>query len=143
MASKGQMTQTLCGRDKLNMEEFFQKYTEAFDSLDANAIADLYMLPCSASDGDGANVFSNRESLVEKFSGNCTSMKGMGYKHSKFSILDVTDMGGIAKAVVIGWRVFTTGSEFEFRTLYVCHNINGAWRVFSANVYQGSFSNVT
>lgn len=125
------------------MEEFLQKYTEAFDSLDADAIADLYMLPCSASDVDGAKVFSSRESLFKKFSGNCASMKNRGYKYSKFNILDVTDMDGMAKAVVVGWRVYTQNSELEFRALYICHNINNTWRIFSANVYPGSFNNAT
>lgn len=125
------------------MDELFKQYTAAFDSFDATAIAGLYVLPCSASDGDGANVFSDRNSLTQKFRDNCSSMKSMGYTHSHFSILSTFDMGDAAKAVNIGWRIFTANGEVEFRCLYVCHRIDNQWLIFSANVYQGSFSNAT
>jgi hypothetical protein len=120
------------------MKEFFQKYAEAFDSLDANRIADLYMLPCSASDGDGVNVFSDRKSLIKKFTANCKSLVGMGYKRSKVNILDVIEMDETTNTVVVGWRVILESAELEFRTLYVCHKVNQKWRIFSANVYAGS-----
>jgi hypothetical protein len=122
------------------MEELFKKYTQAFDQLDASAITDLYMIPCSISDGDGANVYSNRESLIEKFSLNCSTLKQAGYQHSKFNVLDTTRLGNAAKAVIVGWQVITAGSVFEFRALYICHRINGSWRIFSTHVYPDSFS---
>lgn len=125
------------------MEELFQKYTDAFDSLDAKKITDLYMIPCSTSDVDGVNIFSNRESLLKKFIKNSESMKDMGYKHSQFSILDVIEMGESRQSAVIGWRVYLQDSELEFRALYICHKLNETWRVFSANVYPGSFGNIT
>jgi ketosteroid isomerase-like protein len=121
------------------MDKLFQKYADAFDALDANGIADLYMIPCSAFDGDGANVFPERKSLVEKLTKNCATMKSMGYKYSEFNRLDTTALGETAKAVTLGWRVHTASSVLEFRTLYVCHKIADTWRVFSANVYPGSF----
>jgi hypothetical protein len=122
------------------MNELFKKYAAAFESFDATAIAGLYTLPCSTSDSDGANVFSDRESLIQKFAINCAAMKAMGYSHSHFNILHKIDMGETAKSVNIGWRIFTTSREVEFRGLYVCHKVNNSWLIFSANVYQGSFS---
>ena len=123
------------------MNELFQKYADAFDSFDALAISNLYTLPCSASDGDGAQVFINRKSLISKFNENCLSMKSMGYKHSSFNILSEIDMGDVSKAVNIGWRVTTSKGEVEFRSLYICHKISSQWLIFSANVYQGAFIN--
>lgn len=124
------------------MEKLFQKYTDAFDSLDAKNIADLYMLPCSTSDGDGVNVFTTHESLVKKFTKNCESMVSMEYSNSQFNILDTIEMGDLSKTAIVGWRVYFQGAEIEFRALYICHKLNEEWRVFSANVYAGSF-NVT
>lgn len=123
------------------MDQLFKRYTNAFDAFDAAAIANIYTLPCSTSDADGANVFNERESLVQKFRQNCSSMKAMGYTHSHFNILSTIDMGNTAKAVNVGWRIFTTDEQIEFRCLYVCHKVNGQWCIFNANVYQGSFSN--
>jgi len=122
------------------MKQFFKKYTQAFDSLNAVAIADLYTVPCSASDVDGANVYVDRESLINKLNKNCSSMKSMGYRHSNFNILEELEMGDTARAVNIAWRVSTTNEDIEFRSLYVCHKIDNQWFIFSANVYQGEFT---
>ncbi len=121
------------------MDELFKQYNQAFDLLDARAIADLYMLPCAASDGDGAQVFTDRDSLIGKFTGNCKSLLGMGYRYAVYNILDVVDMDATTATAILGWRVYLDKSELEFRTLYVCQKHNGKWRIFSANVYQGSF----
>jgi len=125
------------------MNNFFQKYSEAFDSLDANTIASLYMTPCATSDSDGVQVFYNRESLLKKFHNNCLSMKSMGYKSSNFNILSETNLGKESKAINIGWRVELEKSEIEFRSLYICQKSNNRWLIFSANVYEGSFLNET
>lgn len=122
------------------MDELFKNYMKAFDSLDASAIARLYILPCSTSDGDGSNVFINSESLIRKFEENCSSMKTMGYQSSEFNILSETDMGETSKAVNIGWRVGTVNGAIEFRSLYICHKNENSWLIFSANVYQGAFN---
>ncbi len=122
------------------MNELFQNYTKAFDSLDASAIARLYTLPCSTSDGDGSNIFNNSDSLINKFEENCSSMKTMGYQSSEFSILNEIDMGETAKAINIGWRVSTVNGAIEFRSLYICHKNENRWLIFSANVYQGAFN---
>ena len=121
------------------MEVLFQKYTAAFDSLDATAIARLYTLPCAVSDGDGPNVFSTVEALTEKFESNCQMMRAMGYASSDFNILNITNMGDLACEVQVGWRVHTQSSVIEFRALYICHLIESDWFIFNANVYQGSF----
>ena len=125
------------------MDKLFQKYSDAFDSLDPNAIVSLYMIPCATSDGDGTQVFSKKEALLEKFEKNCLSMKTMGYSSSSFNILSETSMGEESKAINIGWRVQFEKSEIEFRSLYICQKISNQWYIFSANVYEGSFLNET
>lgn len=122
------------------IDSLFKKYRGGFDSLSALQISNLYTLPCSTSDGDGVNVFSKRKSLINKFEKNCLSMKAMGYKSSSFNILSEIEMGASAKAVNIGWRVHFFENDIEFRCLYICHEINNQWLIFSANVYEGSFT---
>ena len=122
------------------MDELFQNYSRAFDSLIASRIVALYTLPCSTSDGDGSNVFTDKESLTNKFEENFKSMKSMGYQSSDFNILSEISMGETAKAVNIGWRVSTEHGEIEFRSLYICHREKDNWLIFSANVYEGKFN---
>lgn len=126
---------------KLNMklDAFFSQYTQAFDALSAESIAELYRLPCATSDGDGVNVYSDRQSLIEKFAGNCEAMKGFGYQKSMFRILEQQDLGEGKVSVNIAWRITTAGGNVDFRSLYICHKLSGDWRIFSANVYPGQF----
>jgi hypothetical protein len=125
------------------MEELFNKYTKAFDALDPDAIASLYRLPCAISDADGTQTFTDRFALIKKFASNCESMRNFGYKYAQFNILQQQPLGQDKIAATIAWRVNTDDSNIDFRTLYICHFVDSDWLVFSANVYQGSFSNAT
>jgi hypothetical protein len=122
------------------MNNFFSEYARAFDSLQANAIASLYQLPCAISDGDGTQVFSSNSSLIEKFSLNCNALQTMGYKAAKFTILTEQSLGLLAKAVTLGWQVKLANGKMEFRAHYVCQFQQDNWRIFSVNVFPGSFS---
>ena len=121
------------------MEEFFKKYTEAFDALNSEAIANLYRLPCAISDADGTQIFTNRSALIEKFALNCKSMLNFGYQRAQFKIVQEQPLGQDKVSVTIAWRVNTANANIDFRTLYICHLIDNKWFIFSANVYQGSF----
>lgn len=125
------------------MEELFNKYTAAFDAFNPYEIADLYRMPCAISDADGVQTFTDRKSLAVKFSANCKAMQNFGYQKAKFNILNIQTVGSEQCAVNVGWRIETLGSNIDFRTLYICHQINHAWQIFNANVYQGSFSSAT
>ena len=121
------------------MEEFFKKYTEAFDALNSEAIANLYRLPCAISDADGTQTFTDRPALIEKFALNCKSMRNFGYKRAQFKIMQEQPLGQDKVSVTVAWRIDTANANIDFRTLYICHFIDNKWFTFSANVYQGSF----
>lgn len=121
------------------MDEFFKSYTAAFDALDPNAIADLYRFPCTISDADGVQAYTDKSALIAKFSANCETMKNFGYIHAQFHILSTQLLSQNEVVVNVGWRIKTTDTYIDFRTLYICHQVNHSWLIFSANVYQGSF----
>jgi hypothetical protein len=125
------------------MNDFFNAYANAFDSLDPKAIASLYQLPCAISDGDGTQVFSASNALIDKFSSNCYVLRTLGYKETKFTILAEQSLGQSAKAVTLGWQVKLESGEMAFRAHYVCHLQQDHWRIFSVTVFSGSFSGET
>ncbi len=118
------------------MEEFFQKYSAAFDALDAESIASLYRLPCSIADIDVAQVFLEKSQLITKLKANCKAMRGFGYKNSEFRIRAQQELGVDGTVVNVDWRIITTSSNIDFHTLYILHRIDHAWRIFNANVYR-------
>lgn len=121
------------------MDELFSKYLAAFDAFDATAIANLYRLPCAITDGDGVQTYSDRSELEAKFSKNCDTMGNFGYQSAQFNILQTQELGEEQVAVTVGWRITTTSSDIDFRTLYICHILEDSWFIFSANVYPGTF----
>lgn len=130
----------MCQRQETAIHELLRRYTAAFDAFDPSAIASLYRFPCAVSDADGIQTYQAETKLVEKFAANCAAMRDLGYHGADFNILDTEALGTDQCSVTVGWRIKTTGSDIEFRTLYICHCVNNAWRIFNANVYPGSFS---
>ena len=131
----------MCITDQKNMsiEDLFINYRGSFDALDSVLISENYRLPCSISDADGCQVFTDRAALLNKFSANSETMKSMTYKSSEFNILNLDEMGDSAQAATIGWRVQLADDVIEFRCLYICHFVDNRWKIFNANVYTGAF----
>lgn len=125
------------------MDELLSSYAAAFDKLDPNLIADAYRLPCAISDADGVQTFTDRASLVSKFSKNCDALQKLGYQQAKYNILNSQQLSNNELIVHVGWRVSTNHSDIDFRTLYICHQIEHRWFLFSVHVYPGSFSNAS
>jgi hypothetical protein len=123
------------------MEELFSNYAKAFDELNPELIASAYRLPCAISDADGVQTFTDMPSLVSKFSKNCDALRKLGYQQAKFNILSFEQLGNNEVLVQVGWRVNTINTNIDFRTLYICHQMDQRWFLFSANVYPGSFAN--
>ena len=49
------------------METLFNKYAEAWNAYNPEAIANLYRLPCAISDADGVETYTDKSSLIKKF----------------------------------------------------------------------------
>ena len=125
------------------MKELFKQYTAAFDAFNPDAIAKLYRLPCAISDVDGVQTFTDKTALTAKFAANCENMKNFGYLNAHFNILQEQMLSPNEVVVHVGWRIVTPDSNIDFRTLYICHKLDDAWLIYSANVYEGSFENVS
>ena len=120
--------------------EYFKSYKQAFDQFNPESIASHYKLPCIISDLNGFNSYNSLDRLVAKFSINCKSMKDMGYCGSELLMGDIKKLGIDTVSVDIGWRVQLATGPYDFRTLYLCHQENENWQIFSAVVYAGDFS---
>jgi hypothetical protein len=125
------------------MEELLNNYAAAFDKLNPELIASLYRLPCAISDADGVQTFTDKATLVSKFDKNCEALHKLGYQQAKFNILSSEQLGNHELLVHVGWRVSTGSTDIDFRTLYICHQIEQRWLLFSSNVYPGSFCNAS
>ncbi|MEM0911187.1 MAG: hypothetical protein AAGJ37_09445 [Pseudomonadota bacterium] len=128
---------------RASVEAFFKKYVKAWDSFDADSIATFYRLPCAISDSDGVRTYSDAAELRKKFEKNYNDMYGFGYKSARFNILNQSNLSQDQVAITVGWRIKTETQKLEFRTLYICHLLNDAWLIVSANIYPESFEDIS
>ena len=119
----------------MDFSNLFEQYVRAFEEFDAAAIADCYAIPCSIVDGDGKQVYGERDPLLKKLEKTCLDMKTMGIQAWSFEILDRIELGVSGVAVNIQWTAHMAGKNLVFNSLYVCHLNESNWQIFSANVY--------
>ncbi|MBL4660216.1 MAG: hypothetical protein JKY19_07655 [Alcanivoracaceae bacterium] len=122
------------------LTEFFKSYKQAFDQFNSENIALHYKLPCIILDLNGFNSYNSLDRLVAKFSINCKSMKDMAYCGSELLMGEIKPLTTHTVSVDIGWRVKLATGPYDFRTLYLCHQENENWQIFSAVVYTGGLS---
>ena len=108
----------------MNTDELFQQYMSAFNALDAEAISHCYTLPCATNDGDGQHVYSNRDTLTEKFRENCLTLKATNYKAASYSINELKPLGANTRAVDITWNIQFESNEIAFNALYMVKKYN-------------------
>ena len=101
------------------METLFNKYAEAWNAYNPEAIANLYRLPCAISDADGVETYTDKSSLIKKFAKNCEDMKDHGFKKASFNVLSLQELMSEQVAVTLGWRIETASQAIEFRSLYI------------------------
>ena len=119
----------------MDVLKLFERYVTAFEAFDSAAIADCYAIPCSIVDGDGKQIYVEREPLLKKLEKTCLDMKTMEIQAWSFEILDRIQLGAGGVAVNIQWTAHKESKNLVFSSLYVCHLNESNWQIFSANVY--------
>ena len=117
------------------LREFFQSYQTAWDALDAQAIAEHYLVTAIIRDGDGLKTYSSQADLLVKFDDNCRGMQAMGYRRSSVSEGTVIESGENGATVDLGWTVLVGEGQVSFRTTYMCTQVDGQWKIMAASVY--------
>jgi hypothetical protein len=74
---------------------FFDKYKDAFDSIDGQRIAALYHIPTVTMRGDGSiHSLQSRQELARFFQGVADNYQKDGYAGGRFDELQVSPIGG-------------------------------------------------
>lgn len=123
----------------LALTSLLNDYSAAFLALDASAITKLYHLPCAIVDADGTQVFQDNNSLYTKFAANCVQLQQLGLSQVQFQIIAIDTLSDTQACMHVAWRVSLTHADIDFRTLYICHQQQQQWQIFSTNVYPGIF----
>lgn len=85
---------------------FFDKYNEAFASIDGQRIAALYHIPTVTMRGDGSiHCLQSREELARFFQGVADMYQKDGYSTGLFSDLQVSPIGGRSALATMDWEL--------------------------------------
>lgn len=107
---------------------FFDRYRAAFDTLNGNAVADLWHVPCaiasSASSGPGSHAkvtwWHEDAPMRENMRALCGVYRTSGYARAAFELRHITPMGPHHAFADVAWALHRTDNSLlqAFRTGY-------------------------
>ncbi len=115
---------------------FFNRYRDAFNTFDANEIAEHYLLPAAVYDALGPHVFKTKGTLIAKFQEYCDRLQELGYVNGEFTAGYFHRTSAAGAVVDLEWKLETTDAPIVFRSVYLCRRIDDDWRIFVAEAYE-------
>lgn len=121
----------------MNVKGFFERYAQAFDSFDAEGIADLYHYPSLLSSMDRSDAFTSRSEAVKNFRRICDSHKRMGYHHAVMLDTDRKTLTENLALVTVRWRFETDAGKdlLQFECTYTLADHGDGVKIVSAVVH--------
>jgi hypothetical protein len=112
--------------------DFFHRYRAAFDTLDGNAVADLWHVPCAIASSNTANAHAqltwwhDDAPMRDNMRALCAVYRRSGYARATFELLGVTPISPHHAVADVAWSLHRTDESLlqAFRTGY--HLIRGA-----------------
>ena len=111
---------------------FFERYNEAFASIDGRQIAALYCTPTVTMRGDGSvHCFQSQEELALFFQSVADSYKKDGYSTGTFSDLQVTAIGGRSALATMDWEMLRHNGSLirKWRQSYNIVRAASGWQI--------------
>ena len=130
---------------------FFERYREAFERLDGNAVADCWHVPSSIADSHGAGgaprvtVYADDAALRANMHALCEVYRHNGFAACKFSIVEHVPLGAQHAFTLVQWVLKRAdGSCLQtFRTGYQLARDATGLRVLMAVAFEESIDEMT
>lgn len=122
--------------------DVFRSYTQAFQALDAAAVARHFHEPALLITPDEVVVVPSRADVEQAYSHIMSGLPAQGYAGTEFSQLDASRLSDDV-ALVTGAGVWkrSSGEEFApFGITYTLRRAAGAWEIVVATIYQRTSS---
>jgi len=121
-----------------DITDFFEKYRDAFNRLDGDAIADLFCVPSGIVTDHGLTTWQSREAIVENMIALCALYRARGYKQADFQANHFIAQGTDFAVADIAWTIEreTDSDPWCFHTGYNLHRTAEGWRVVLCTAYE-------
>jgi len=116
---------------------FFDRYRDAFNSLDGSAVADLYAVPSAIAQGGEFTYWPAREPIQVNMDELCSVYRERGYAGATYLPVAHVAQGERYAIADLQWRIdWTNGQEpWVFRTTYNLVRTESGWRVLVCTAY--------
>jgi ketosteroid isomerase-like protein len=115
---------------------FFERYRDAFNSLDGDAIAQLYALPSGIVDGAGYTHWTDVAPIGANMRALCELYRQHGYVRAEFSERSFIAQGDDFAIADLAWRIERNdAAPWEFCTTYNLKRDQGEWKVLLCTAY--------
>ena len=119
------------------IRDFFERYRDAFNALDGNAVAGFYAEPSGIAQDGVYTHWLRRQSIGENMTALCQHYRDKGFIHANFEPHQFNDQGADYAVADIQWRIdLTSGQEpWSFKTTYNLIRTAQGWKVLLCTAY--------
>ena len=93
----------VCGSG--NVTAYFERYAEACDAFDAEAIAAFYQVPCLMVNDDHVAALPTEDALISNTSALCAYHEREGYGRAHVGDVRVRESSAKVRQVEVDWRI--------------------------------------
>jgi hypothetical protein len=115
---------------------FFERYREAFNALDGEAVAALYTVPSGIASDSGYTHWPTFEAVRNNMVALCEDYRKNGYTSAEFEPAAFFAQGNGFAVADISWGIiWAEGEPWRFNTTYNLMRTSEGWRVLLATAY--------
>ncbi|MBE0547141.1 MAG: DUF4440 domain-containing protein [Rubrivivax sp.] len=120
-----------------DLRQFFETYRDAFNSLQGDAVAELYAEPSGIAQGGVYAHWPSRAPVAENMNALCDLYRKKGYAKADFEPVACINQGDQYAVADLRWRIeWNDGQEpWQFNTTYNMVRTPQGWRVLLCTAY--------
>ena len=117
---------------------FFERYRDAFNALDGEAVAALYAEPAAIAQNGTVTHWPDRSAVAANMGALCAQYRGRGFVAAAFEPLQHLSLGAHDAVVTLRWRIgWAAGAPASvFDTAYHLTRTAQGWRVLLCTAFE-------
>ena len=119
------------------IRQLLERYRDAFNSLDGEAVANLYAVPSGITQDGNFTHWAEFEPIASNMVALCNLYRERGYESAEFEVGAFLQQGENYAIADLRWRInWSTGAEpWQFNTTYNLVLTSQGWRVLLCTAY--------
>jgi hypothetical protein len=123
-----------------SIRDFLERYRDAFDRLDGEAVARLYAVPSGIVSQAGHLHWPDFESIRDNMTQLCERYRSHGYRRARYELARFLLQGERSAVVDVAWSIERAAGQagWSFHTTYNLMRDHSGWRIVLCTAYEES-----